>query len=164
MLLAGRRDGFDPAYGIDAAIAGMARALGKTVLSLETPEAQLALLTGEPRRGREMIDSTLTQLEQGTAQPTLRRLAALWAESRLDELERYEEWCDCVKTEDDRALRKLMVDDRNVALAERIDALHAQGRRVFAAVGSLHIGGSAGLPKLLAARGFTVERVDLRPR
>ena len=55
-------------------------------------------------------------------------------------------------------------DDRNVALAERIDALHAQGRRVFVAVGSLHMGGGTGLPKLLADKGFAVERVNLRPR
>ena len=36
----------------------------------------------------------------------------------------------------------------------RIDALHREGRRVFAAVGSLHMTGAQALPKLMAARGY----------
>ena len=55
---------------------------------------------------------------------------------------------------------KRLLDDRNPALAERIDALHAGGAPVFAAVGSLHMTGPLGLPALLAQRGFTVERVE----
>ena len=39
-------------------------------------------------------------------------------------------------------------------------ALISDARRAFAAAGSLHLIGPAGLPALLAARGFTVERVD----
>ncbi len=158
-LLAGRRDGFDPAYGIDNALAGLARSLGKPVVSLETPEAQLALVTGDPRRGRAMIDSLLAQLEDGTVRPMIRRLGSVWAEGRLDELADYASWCGCMKTADDRALARLMIDQRNVSMAERVAALHGEGRRVFVAVGSLHMVGAAGLPALLARRGFAVEKV-----
>jgi uncharacterized protein len=44
-------------------------------------------------------------------------------------------------------------------LADSIAALHRGGERVFAAVGALHMFGPQGLPALLAARGFEVERV-----
>ena len=50
-------------------------------------------------------------------------------------------------------------DDRNPALAQRIDALHGQGRRVFAAVGALHMTGAQALPRLMAERGYRVERI-----
>jgi len=40
-------------------------------------------------------------------------------------------------------------------------ALHAQGKALFVAVGSLHMVGPLGLPVLLRARGFEVERVTL---
>ena len=50
-------------------------------------------------------------------------------------------------------------DERNPPLADGIEALHRQGRRIFAAVGALHMTGPQSLPRLLAARGFKVERV-----
>ena len=36
----------------------------------------------------------------------------------------------------------------------------ATGKRVFAAVGALHMIGPTALPSLLAARGYRVERVE----
>ena len=53
-------------------------------------------------------------------------------------------------------------DDRNSGLADGIDALHRDGRKVFAAVGALHMTGAKALPALLAQRGFTVQRLALR--
>ncbi len=44
-------------------------------------------------------------------------------------------------------------------MAARIDALHGDGKRVLVAVGALHMTGERGLPKLMAARGYTVERL-----
>jgi hypothetical protein len=41
--------------------------------------------------------------------------------------------------------------------------LHAQGQRVFAAVGALHMTGPNALPVLMAGRGYHVERVLLQP-
>ena len=158
--LAGRRDGLDPAYAIDLFLAGYGRAIGKTVLSLETPELQLALLKGEPQMAQESLARGLEQLERAQARPMLLRISDIWDQGRIDELMRYEQWCDCADTEADRAALKRLLDDRNLPLAERIEALHAAGKRVFAAVGALHMIGPTGLPALLAKRGFTVERIE----
>ncbi|MEO7056675.1 MAG: TraB/GumN family protein, partial [Caldimonas sp.] len=49
---------------------------------------------------------------------------------------------------------------RNPALAERIDALHAGGQQVFAAIGSLHMVGPNGVPALLKRRGYKLEQGD----
>jgi hypothetical protein len=54
---------------------------------------------------------------------------------------------------------KRLTDERNAPMAERIDALHTEGKRVLAAVGALHMTGKQGLPKLLAARGYAVQRL-----
>ena len=158
--LAGRWDGLDPAYAIDAFLAGYGRALAKTVVSLETPEFQLALLKGEPSDAEAALARGLEQLEQAQVRPMLLRIAALWDQGRIDELTRYEQWCECADTAAERAALKRLLDDRNLPLAERIDALHTAGQRVFAAVGALHMVGPTGLPTLLAQRGFTVQRVD----
>ena len=158
--LLGRRDGLDPSYGIDVVLAGWARAQSKTVVSLETPELQLAALTmGTKAETIEFIDSTLTEMEAGRAAPALKRIAQVWADGDLDMLSRYEAWCECVKTPTDRVAMTRLLDARNPALADSIAALHARGQRVFAAVGSLHMIGPLGLPALLARRGFEVEAI-----
>ena len=92
----------------------------------------------------------------------MERIAQVWAEGRFDELFRYEQWCDCLNTPQEKAQFKRLLDDRNPALAERIDALHNAGNKVFAAVGSLHMVGKMGLPALLAQRGYQVERMEFK--
>jgi len=159
-VTAGRADGLDPAYGIDAFLALLGHQLGKTVSSLETPEMQIDMLTGGTAEQRvEMIDKTLAELETGRTRRMLKRIADVWSGSRLDELERYASWCQCMESEDDRRDMRRMLDERNPAMAAQIAAWHDGGETVFAAVGSLHMIGPQGLPALLKKRGYRVERI-----
>ena len=163
--LVGRRDGLDPAYGIDLMLAGWARGARKPVVSLETPESQLATLTLPTQAETlEFIAGALTEMETGRAAPSLKLIAQVWADGDLGQLSRYESWCDCIKTASDRAALARLLDERNPGLADGIAALHARGERVFAAVGSLHMIGPLGLPALMAQRGFTVEPVAFARR
>jgi uncharacterized protein YbaP (TraB family) len=159
-VLSARRDGLDPAYAQEFVLSGVAHAANKPVISLETPAQQMsALLPSDAKRARQMAEETLKQLEQGSARATLLRVAQVWERGDLDELAQYERWCDCIATEEDAAHLRQLNDERNSPLAERIDAIHSDGQTVFAAVGSLHMTGPKGLPRLLGQRGFTVERV-----
>lgn len=159
-LTAARRDGLEAAYGIDLVLAGMARGRAMRVVSLETPQEQLhALQMPTATEALALLDAALIELDAGRARPMLVRMAQVWAESDFATLARYDEWCDCRRTAADAALMRRLLDERNPALAARVAALHAAGRPVFAAVGSLHMIGPTGLPALLAARGFEVERV-----
>jgi len=82
-----------------------------------------------------------------------------WEAGDLETLAQYEQWCECAQTEDDRAAMRRLNDERNPLLADGIAARHKAGKRVFAAVGALHMTGQQALPLLLAQRGFKVERV-----
>lgn len=160
-VLAARRDGLDPAYAIDLVLAGAARDLGKSVLSLETPEGQMeALQMPTQAETVALVKDGLDDLDSGRARPLIRRIAKAWVDGDYAELSRYEKWCDCARTPAERAAMKRLLDDRNPALAARIDELHSGGQRVFAAVGSLHMVGPAGLPALLKQRGYKVEQGD----
>jgi uncharacterized protein YbaP (TraB family) len=159
--LVARWDGLDPSYAIDSFLAGFGRGLGKSVVSLESPEMQIALLKGDPETAQQELERGLEQLERGQTRPMLVRIAQVWADGKEDELERYEKWCACADTDAERAELKRMLDDRNGPLADRIDALHRSGQRVFAAVGALHMVGPHGLPRLMAERGYSVQRVEL---
>ena len=159
--LAARRDGIDPAYGIDLFLAGWARATGKKTVSLETPELQARVLQVEDARERiTLVETGLDDLESGRARAQVVRIAQVWADADLATMLRFEDWCDCLKTKSDREAMARMLDERNLGLADGIDTLHADGRHVFAAVGSLHMLGPMGLPALLARRGYVVERID----
>jgi uncharacterized protein len=130
------------------------------VVSLETPEQQLELLQmHDAQTTIAFVEAGVADMETGRARQTLSRIAKVWADGDYSELARYDEWCECRKTDADRVAMKHMLDDRNPALADGIAALHESGKRVFAAVGSLHMIGPLGLPALMAQRGYRVERI-----
>ncbi len=158
--LVGRRDGLDPAYGIDALLAGFGHARALEVVSLETPARQLALFDmGSDAATAAWIDGTLGGIERGVARAQLTALATAWANGNLDGITVCSEGSACLDAADDQAMKRRVLDDRNPDLAAAIDALHTGGKSVFAAVGSLHMTGPLGLPALLAARGYQVERI-----
>ena len=160
VVLSARREGLDPAYGIDPVVSVIGRRLAKPVVSLETAEMQMKLLQGEtPQESQDSVTQILDALEADQTRPMMLRLSRMWADSRLDELDSYAQWCDCLKTALEREFMQRALDDRNGPLAERIAALHSGGQAVFAAVGSLHMTGPQGLPSLLRQRGFQVDVV-----
>lgn len=160
VVLDARRVGLDPGFGQEFMLAGAARARGVPIVALETVALQMgALIPSTEAQTVEALQQALDHLESGSARRTSARMAVAWAEGRLEDLEQYEQWCDCVPNEESRAFLRRLNDDRNPGLAERIDALHGAGQRVFAAVGALHMTGPQGLPGLLAQRGYLVERV-----
>ena len=160
-LLLARADGLELGYGQEFVLAGLAQQFQRPIVSLETPELQIAALAGiEPSKIGDAVAQSLAQVEDGRARQQLLRLAALWETGNLADLEAYETWCECVPDEASRAYMRRINDERNVHIAAGIDRLHGEGKRVFAAVGVLHMSGEKALPGLLAGLGFQVERVD----
>jgi uncharacterized protein YbaP (TraB family) len=160
--MVGRRLGLQPAYGIDLFIAGLAHGAGKTLRSLETPEAQVALLVSDdPKETRRRVQEALDDIDSGDAVRVLRRMSGDWRRGDLADLERYRAWCDCVKTQEQRDFLRRVVDERNPAMAEQVARWHGEGHRLFVAVGALHLIGQHGVPALLREKGFTVERVEM---
>jgi uncharacterized protein YbaP (TraB family) len=160
LLLDARWEGLDAGFAQEAVLADIARANGLPITALEKVDEQMtALLPTTAQEAQRMIQQVLSQLKSGAARRSTKRLAQAWADGRLEELADYERWCECISTEEDRQMLRRMNDDRNPALASRIDRLHSQGRKVFAAVGALHMTGPKALPQLMQQRGYTVERV-----
>jgi len=160
-VLSARWEGLEAAYAQEVVLATAARAKSRPIIALESARAQMELLLvpGDPDKARHRLDQALEQLEQGRTRPLLQRMADDWSEGRLSDLEDYANWCECADTAEDRAFLRRLNDDRNAPMADRIDALHAQGKRLLVAVGALHMTGAQGLPRLMASRGYTVERL-----
>jgi uncharacterized protein YbaP (TraB family) len=164
-VLAARHDGLDPSYAQELVLGGIARATDKPIVSLESAEMQAGLLVPQDQKQALAIaEQTLTQLEQGQARAMLVKVARVWDEGDLDQLASFEQWCGCADTDAERQFLRRVNDERNGPMADRIDAMHAAGRSVFAAVGALHMTGPLGLPQLMQQRGYTVERIRFAPR
>jgi uncharacterized protein YbaP (TraB family) len=157
--------GLDPNHSLEMLLVQRTKARRLRVVSLETAEQQKQVLVpSDAAEAVAMVEQALEQLENGISRRVLERLVRAWEQGDLATLERYEDWCECAATDDERAFLRRINDERNAPLADRIAALHRQGRRVFAAVGALHMTGGAALPRLMAERGFKVERVDFPPQ
>lgn len=162
-VLEARWLGMDPAYAMEQLLAAQARASGRRIVSLETVAQQKAVLVpDDPVEALAVFEQSLAQLEDRSARRVIERLAQAWENGDLAALEDYASWCECAATEADKAVMRKLNDERNGPLAAGIEAQHRQGRRVFAAVGALHMTGAQALPRLLQQRGFRVERVAFR--
>ena len=163
-LMTARQFGLYPEYGIDMVVAGVAHTLGKPIRSLETPESQASLLVSDdPVETARTVGEVLDELDGGNGPRMLQRLAGDWQRGDLADLGAYGQWCECLETARQRADFERLIAQRNPLMADRIVQWHAEGRSLFVAVGSLHMTGPGGLPRLLQARGFQVERVAFPP-
>jgi uncharacterized protein YbaP (TraB family) len=61
--------------------------------------------------------------------------------------------------DDVEAYNRMMVYDRNIAMADRAEEFLASGRTVMIAVGAGHLPGEQGIAALLEKRGYTVEDI-----
>ncbi len=162
-LMVGAWEKLYASFSIDGVLAGLGHAANKKVISLETPESQLkSIQMKDTHETLALVQDGLDELESGRAHVFLGRIAKIWENSDYVEMSNFNEWCDCLKTDIEREMMKRLLDDRNPALAERINTLHENGKNVFVAVGSLHMFGSNGLPSLLEKRGYHVERIALK--
>jgi uncharacterized protein len=160
-VLESRWHGLAGDFASETLLVERARRLRQRVVALETAQLQKdALIPTDPAQVLALVDDGLLQVENQTTRRVLGRLVAAWETGDLAALESYPQWCECADSPADRAHLQRLNDARNPALARRIERLHQQGRRVFAAVGALHMTGPKALPHLLAARGFKVERVQ----
>ena len=140
LIVEAARDGLQVGYGQEFALAGFARARKLRVVSLETPERQLAALIPRVTRvqaERLVLAATIDQIDKRPRAPRAPAHGGdAWERSDLDELTNYERWCDCMNTAEERAMMVALNDDRNPAMADKIAALHGEGKRLFVAVGA----------------------------
>ena len=160
-VLEGRWDGLYPDYGVEIVLEGFAKAAGKDVVALETSAVQRgAVMGGSSAEQLAAIEAALIGMENGTARRQLAATANAWARGDLEAVIAPVAQLSTAE----RTIVERVIGVRNPGLAARIDELHQSGRRLFATAGILHMVGDNAVPKLLAARGYSVERLAFDDR
>ena len=135
--------------GVDRALLGR----GLPVIGLEGFAEQFAIFDRLPQQDQ----SDLLRLAADEGEPDEdRKMTEAWLRGDLKTLDR--EASEGVLA--DPELRQALLIDRDRAWTDRIISLLDQRRRPFVAVGAAHMLSDFGLPALLAARGYSVRRIQ----
>lgn len=145
------REGYPAEKGVDRRFLDAA-AGKKPVVALESYRFQLDLYDGFPDAVQEMM---LRDLIEPESPFETRALVDAW--NRGDE----KEFLQLIFPEDERwaIYRERFFFERNERMAHKLEALADDGKTLFVVVGVGHMIGPHGIPALLAAQGFRVERI-----
>ena len=147
--------GYLPDAGLERYFVNQAQ--GRPILELETLEQQLDLLTNAPMQVQEdMLFETLDQM--GAIAPLIADMVVAWLKGDQDQfLELYE-----AQAPDSAAyeafLRRLL-DERNVAMADKLVEYLATEGTYFVLVGAAHLAGEASIIHQLARRGVKGQQI-----
>ncbi|MEK6806288.1 MAG: TraB/GumN family protein [Pseudomonadota bacterium] len=151
---AARKAGFDAEYGIDQHFYRRAQLDQKARTSLETPQAQLDLLSGMPdAMAVQMLEATLDESVSESDDP--QELLRIWQHSDLPALEKIESGL----RKKYPAIHARLLADRNRAWLPELRRLFNSESPQLVIVGALHLVGEQGVPTLLWTHGLAATRM-----
>jgi len=148
-LMLDQGGGGDPAYGVDKALIRDAA----LIRTLETRAGQLRMFDRLPDEDQTVLLSTAVA---DAFAPDPDAAMRAWLVGDMDTLDRLARSGLLA----DASLRETLLTARNAAWLGPVIAAIERGEQPLVAVGAVHMAGADGLPALLAARGYTVERVQ----
>lgn len=126
----------------------------RRVEELEGIEGQFAIFDTLPEADQRDLLGAVVEEDTMTA-PDTAKLAKMWLAGDMDAITREGD----AGMLADPELRDALLTRRNRAWVDRIAAYLDAGEKPLVAVGAAHLAPPAGLPELLAAKGYTVRRV-----
>ena len=154
------RQGFPSEQGIELHFLSLAEKQKKTVQELETADYQLSLFDSmNDAEQEEYLVENLTELANGVAMQKALDLIKAWQSADAKTLDAALLEMQKGENASDRFLQKVLLDQRNPAMAQQVEALLKTDKTSFVAVGALHLLGAKGVPGLLQQRGYTVQKL-----
>ena len=153
------QQGYDPAQGVDLHFIQRAKKDGKQLVELESLEFQARMLGGlSDEDGDAMLSQTLHSLSSGDAVRDTALMVQAWKAGDAEALATMLEDA-ANKDAGSRKLMKLLLDDRNPAMADQIVAMMTAGKKVMIVVGAGHVTGKNSITDLLRQRGLQVRQL-----
>lgn len=153
--------GFLPQYGIDTHFLEQAKKEGKkSIIELEGSIFQGKLLASlSDEEGDALLSQTIAELKTGQVIQEFVDLANAWRNGDEKALATiFEETAN--KDPGSKKMLKLLVDDRNISMADAIEKLVKQRQQAFVVIGAGHLVGQHSVVELLRKKGLQLKRIQ----
>jgi uncharacterized protein YbaP (TraB family) len=154
------QQGFPVEQGLELYFLSEAEKQHKRVSELETAAYQLGLFDQlNEQQQQDYLRETVHNLADGSEIKKGMALLQAWqgADSLAMEVAMNEMLQDGSPTS--RFIQRVLLEQRNPGMADKIATWTRSDRRIFVAVGALHLLGDKGIPKLLQQRGYAVQKL-----
>jgi uncharacterized protein YbaP (TraB family) len=154
------KQGGNPAMSVDTHLAQLARDAKVPVVELESIDLQMGLFDRlDVNEQWRFLDDALTTIENGKLEKDVREIIGSWARADKAALDSVSKQLENDKSVQGRFVQKVLLEERNGPLADKLLALLAKADGHVAGMGVLHLLGKNSVPDLMKAKGATVERV-----
>ena len=138
------KEGFDPNSGIDKYF--LDKAGDKPIIELETPEAQLAIFDEFDKMPNEFVEYSLNDMDSSVYR--MEMMFEAWAIGDTASIN--EDIIDDFQSEEGfEEITKLLIDNRNQIMADKIIGFLTTNNTYFVVVGAAHIPGENGILSIL---------------
>ena len=154
------RHGYQRAQGSEMFLLSQAARQTMTVQGLEPADYQMSLFDGMSDALQEQyLRENLAELNDGSALKKAQILINAWASANGAAIEDFLRESMKLQTASSEFTQRVLLDQRNPEMADKIEALLKHDESAFVGVGLMHLIGDTGVPVLLRARGYEVEKV-----
>ena len=147
--------GLESSSGVEAVLQLRFEAMDRPHRALETVTQQFGYFDALPESQQRLLLAAVLR-DPDKARAKMQALLDRWMRGDADGL--LESAGDNILASPE--LREILLDGRNRRWAIKVAKMIDDGRKPFVAVGAAHVGGDGGLPALLLARGYKVERIQ----
>jgi uncharacterized protein len=148
--------GYEIEYGIDLHFMKKAGESGKTILELETADYQFSLLSS--LSDEFFIEAIQYSIENPAPETPLDELFKAWSNGDIEKME-YFTFEPLINQPGLAPFYEAVFDQRNLAMAEKLQGYLSDNETYFIVVGAGHLVGENGLINLMNNQGYEVEQL-----
>jgi uncharacterized protein len=153
------RHGYQRNQGVEYFLLALADKQKMKVQELESADYQMALFDRmtESEQAQYLLEN-LADLDDAVGFKDAALIDA-WSNAKGDSFERVMHESLVGKPASADFTRRVLLDERNPKMADKIDGLLQKSGTTFVAVGALHLVGKGGVPSLLKQKGYVVDKL-----
>jgi len=152
--------GYRTDLSVDLHLAQLAKAGKVRVLALETASSQMSMFNRMSDADQlSFMEESIALIESGKQGTEIKQIVEAWRTADQRAFNDIAERLARDTTVSGKFVKDILLDERNVGIADKLEQLLGREDKSVAAIGVLHLLGSKSVPALLIERGLSVERV-----
>lgn len=152
--------GYRAELSVDSHLAQLAKANKVPIVALETPASQMGLFNRlSEAEQMQFLEESIAMIETGKQNSEVRQIVEAWRTADKGAFDAIARRAETDVSVSGKFVKTVLLDERNVAIADKLASLLQRLDRSVAAIGVLHLVGNNSVPALMQQRGLTVERV-----